>query len=63
MANEQEAGASESEDRISLADVSRVAHWANKLGVTPERLREMVARVGPRISDLEEALNRPSSLD
>ena len=53
-------------DRVShidLADSASVASWASKIGITPEHLRELIARVGPRLSDLEAELSRPDSLD
>ncbi len=33
--------------------------WALKLGTSPERLRELVAQVGPRVSDLRQRLSQP----
>jgi hypothetical protein len=60
--NERELGAVE-EERISLGHPQRVREWALKLGVTPEHLRELVAQVGPRVSDLKQRLSQPQLVD
>lgn len=49
----------EPEERISLADPEQVHRWAVKLGTSPEHLRELVAQVGPRVSDLQQRLSSP----
>jgi Protein of unknown function (DUF3606) len=53
----------ESDERISLADTRRLDDWATKLGISAQHLRELIARVGPRIRDLLAELNRPESVD
>jgi DNA-binding phage protein len=53
----------DSNERISLADTRGMAQWATKLGISAEHLRELVARVGPRVRDLLAELTRPESLD
>jgi hypothetical protein len=51
------------EERISLGDPRQVQEWALKLGVSPEHLRELVAQVGPRVSDLQQRLSQPPVVD
>lgn len=48
---------------IDMADHASVESWASKLGTSAEHLRDLIARVGPRVQDLEAELNRPDSLD
>lgn len=42
--------------RISLSDDYEVRDWSEKFGVTPERLREAVGKVGSIASDVEQEL-------
>jgi hypothetical protein len=51
------------EQRVSLGDLQQTQEWALKLGISPERLRELVAQVGPRICDLQQRLSQPDSMD
>lgn len=51
------------DDHIELSDHRQVEEWARRLGIGSDRLRELVARVGPRVSDIAAELNRPDSLD
>jgi hypothetical protein len=51
------------EERISLGDPEQVHQWALKLGVSAEHLRELVAQVGPRVSDLQQRLSQPPVVD
>jgi hypothetical protein len=60
--SERELGAVE-EERISLGHPQQVREWALKLGVTPEHLRDLVAQVGPRVSDLKQRLSQPELVD
>jgi hypothetical protein len=50
-------------ERISLGDSIQVHTWAHRLGTTPEHLRQLIARVGPRVSDLAAELSRPETMD
>jgi uncharacterized protein YidB (DUF937 family) len=50
-------------ERISLADLEQVQHWAQKLGISADRLRELVAQVGPRIVDVAERLKKAENAD
>ena len=49
--------------RISLADAEQVREWAAKLGISAERLRELVAQVGPRVCDVQQRLSQPGAVD
>jgi len=57
------AGDIEADDHIDMADSSRLEQWASRLGIASEHLRELIARVGPRASDVMAELSRPDSLD
>ena len=51
------------EERISLGDPEQVQEWALRLGISAEHLRELVAQVGPRVSDLQQRLSQPPVVD
>jgi hypothetical protein len=51
------------EERVSLAHPEQVTAWATKLGVSAEHLRELIAQVGPRVSDLQQRLSQPEAQD
>jgi hypothetical protein len=51
------------DQHVELGDPAQVERVATRLGITAEHLRELVARVGPRVVDLETELGRPESLD
>lgn len=57
------SGSTEDQERISLGDPHQVQEYARKLGVTAERLRELVAQVGPRVCDLQQRLSQPAIAD
>lgn len=63
MHGEHHSEAFDLNEQINLADSAQVDRWATKLGLTAEHLRELVARVGTRVSDLEQELSRPENLD
>ncbi len=44
--------------RIELPDEEALREWARRLSVTPEKLKEAVARVGNWSDDLQFELNR-----
>jgi hypothetical protein len=46
-----------------LADLEQVQHWAQKLGISADRLRELVAQVGPRLVDVAERLKKAENAD
>lgn len=43
-------------DRIRLSNDAEVRVWSERLGVTPDRLRDVVAKVGDRTTDVEQEL-------
>lgn len=45
--------------RINLAEEYEVRDWAKKFGVSPERLKEAVQKVGPMAQDVGDELNKP----
>jgi len=51
------------EARISLGDSLLVGNWAKRLGVSPERLREVIAQVGPRAADVMAHISKSSEMD
>jgi hypothetical protein len=52
-----------SDQRLSLSDVAQVERIALKLGVSADRLREVVAQVGPRLEDVLARLAQRDSVD
>jgi hypothetical protein len=50
-------------ERISLAHPEQIHHWAQHFGVSVEYLRELVAQVGPRVTDVAAHLNAPEGRD
>lgn len=53
----------DSDQHISLSDVTQVARVALKLGVSADRLREVIAQVGPRLEDVSAKLAQRDSVD
>jgi DNA-binding protein H-NS len=44
--------------RIDVNDPNEVRHWSKSLGVTPEQLKEAVARVGTSAEKVRESLRK-----
>jgi hypothetical protein len=44
--------------RIDIHDPDEVRHWSKSLGVTPEQLKEAVARVGTSAEKVRESLRK-----
>jgi hypothetical protein len=42
--------------RISLEEDYERRHWAEKFGVSEQRLRQIVSQVGPMVEDVERVL-------
>ena len=63
VSNSEAVASSDGEERISLGDPHQVQEWALRLGVSAEHLRELVAQVGPRVSDLQQRLSQPPLVD
>ena len=45
-------------DRININELSDLQDWSNKFGVSPDRLKEAVAKVGPMASEVAKFLGR-----
>jgi len=45
-------------DRINVNEDYELRDWSKKLGISPDRLKEIVAKVGPMVSDVEKHLRR-----
>lgn len=43
--------------RISLSENYEVSYWTQRLGVSADRLRSIVARVGNHVDKVREAIN------
>lgn len=63
MSDSERTSAPHHDDRISLSDTQQVRRVAEHLGISAERLRELVAQVGPRITDVTARLSRPDVVD
>jgi len=46
------------DSRINVGQEHEVSYWSRELGVTPERLREVIGRVGPMVADVKKALGK-----
>ena len=58
MTNQSAKAAACYRTRIDLPDDKALREWAQRLAVSPEKLREAVARVGNWSDDLQFELNR-----
>jgi len=56
MDNKEKVG-SPDKDLINIHENYEVEYWANKFGVTPERLREAVAKAGDGVEKVKAYLN------
>ena len=45
-------------DRINVNEDYELRDWSQKLGVSPERLKEAVKKVGPMADDVKKELRR-----
>ena len=45
-------------DRINVNQDHECRYWSDRLGVSPERLKEVVQKVGPMVKDVEAELGR-----
>jgi len=46
MSDDKSARHSPDNKRIDVNDPQEVRHWSESLGITPEKLKELVSRVG-----------------
>lgn len=56
MSDDKNQTGGQDRKRISLSDDYEVRDWREKFGVTPDRLREAVAKVGNQAEDVEREL-------
>lgn len=56
MSDDKNQTGGQDRKRISLSDDYEVRDWSEKFGVTPERLREAVGKVGNQAEDVEREL-------
>jgi len=45
--------------RINVNEKHELRHWSKKFSVSPDRLREVVGKVGTRVEDVERELGTP----
>lgn len=58
MADDKENRGPRDRSRISLTEDYEVRYWTDKLGVSKDRLEEIVRRVGSTVAAVEEALRK-----
>ena len=58
MADEKSKIGTPDRDRININELSDLQDWSNKFGVSPDRLKEAVAKVGPMASEVAKFLGR-----
>jgi hypothetical protein len=52
MADDKTKTGKADRDRINVNEDYELRDWSKKFGVSPERLKEAVAKVGPKASDV-----------
>jgi hypothetical protein len=58
MSDDKTQRGSPDNKRIDIHDPDEVRHWSKSLGVTPEQLKEAVARVGTSAQKVRESLRK-----
>lgn len=58
MADDKTEVGKRDRDRVSIGDDYEIEHLARKFGVTPDRVREAVRKVGPMRERVEQELLR-----
>jgi Protein of unknown function (DUF3606) len=58
MADDKSKTGKADRDRINVDEPYELNHWAEKLGVTPERLRQAVKTSGPMVKDVAALLGK-----
>lgn len=56
MADDRTKTGKPDRDRINVNEEYELHDWAENLGISPERLKEVVAKVGPMVSDVKKHL-------
>jgi len=58
MADDKTKTGKPDRDRININELSDLQDWSNKFGVSPDRLKEAVAKVGPMASEVAKFLGK-----
>ena len=58
MADDKTKTGKPDRDRINVSEDYELRDWSKKFGVTPERLKEAVAEVGPMVSDVAKYIGK-----
>jgi len=58
MADDKSKTGRSDRDRINVNEDYELRDWSQKLGVSPERLKEAVKKVGPMADDVKKELRR-----
>jgi hypothetical protein len=58
MADDKSKTGGQDRDRINVNEDYELRDWSEKLGVTPDRLKEVVDRVGPMVDDVRKELGK-----
>ena len=58
MADDKSKTGKADRDRINVNEPYELRDWSKKFGVSPERLKEAVAKVGPMASDVANHLGK-----
>jgi hypothetical protein len=57
MADDLRERGPQDRSRINVNEPWELKYWSKKLGLTPERLKEVVRQVGVRVEDVERYLS------
>jgi hypothetical protein len=57
MAEKDKPGAASDGERIDVSDLQELHSWSRALGITPDELKALVARVGPLARDVRRAVS------
>lgn len=58
MADDRSKVGKADRDRINIGEDYELSDWSKKLGVTPERLKTAVHKVGPMVDDVRRELGK-----
>jgi len=56
MADDKSKSGGQDRSRINVNEDYELRDWSRKFGVSPERLKAVVKRVGPMVDDVKRAL-------
>jgi hypothetical protein len=45
-------------DRINTSEAYELQYWSEKFGISQDKLKEIVQRVGPMVSDVEKQVKK-----